>query len=235
VADRPVRRVKVAGIGAEALTLGPEEAHYLTRVLRLPMGSTVCAFDGRGNEVEAVLVDRPTGPQLQPSGPVRDTPAPAPFHLFVALTKGPAMDLQVRMATELGVTAIHPVLAGRSVATGERIDRWLRIADAAARQCGRADTPEVRPILPFLEALQGQPDLPRRIAAPGASPVPAPKGGAVVWVGPEGGWTRAELDAALTAGCAPIGLGPHVLRADTAVAAALALSRPAAADDPGER
>jgi 16S rRNA (uracil1498-N3)-methyltransferase len=227
-----VRRVKVAAIQTEALTLGPDEAHYLLRVLRLPMGATVCAFDGRGREVDAELVDGPTGPHLKPSGSVRDTPAPPPFHLFVALTKGPAMDLQVRMATELGVTAIHPVLADRSVATGERVDRWLRIADAAARQCGRADTPEVRPILSFVDALHAQPPLPRRIAAPGAGPLPAPEGGAVVWVGPEGGWTRDELDAALAVGCAPLGLGPHVLRADTAVAAALALSRPTMAAPP---
>lgn len=227
-----MRRVKVAGIGAEVLTLGPDEAHYLLRVLRLPIGATVCAFDGRGSEVDATLVDSPQGPRLLPSGAVRATPPVAPLHLFVALTKGPAMDLQVRMATELGVTAIHPVLAERSVATGERIDRWLRIADAAARQCGRADTPEVRPILRFLDALETQPALPRRIAAPGASPLAPPRGGAVVWVGPEGGWSRAELEAAVSAGCAPLGLGPHVLRADTAVAAALALSRPVGGEQP---
>lgn len=221
-----MRRVHVASLPTEAGgVLDAERSHYLLRVLRLPRGTRVLAFDGAGEEVEAEIADISEGrATLRAAGPPRAQEPSAPLHLVLALPKGPAMDLAVRMATELGATDIHPVLAARSVATGDRVDRWERVAEAAARQCHRADIPRIHAVVPLARSFD-MGGVERRIALPGAPALPVTDGPVAVWVGPEGGWTSAEIDQALAAGCAPTGLGRWVLRADTAVAAALARTR----------
>jgi len=147
------------------------------------------------------------------------------------------MDLLVQKTSELGVARIVPVVTERSVARpdaegadGKRA-RWEKIAREAARQCGRADVPEVAAPTPLADALAA-PDLPpRRLAlfegerarslrAELAETAPAPT---ALLVGPEGGLAPAEMAAARAAGFVPVGLGRLILRVETAAIVAVAL------------
>lgn len=201
--------------------LDASSSHHLLRVLRAAPGTVVQVFDGSGREqearLEAVEEDRA---RLVAASPVREVDAPD-RHLILAVLKGPAMELAIRLATEAGATTIHPFLARRSVATGDRRDRWDRIAEAACKQCGRPDLPHILPPAPLAEVLLRLDGVPLRVAAPGAAPLAAVDGPAGIVVGPEGGLTEAEVSAVLASGGQPTGLGRWILRAESAALAAV--------------
>lgn len=224
------RRARVDALPAigSPCPLSADASRHLIQVLRQRVGDAVELFDGAGLTAPAVItvadkraaVVEVTGP------PVRRAPAHA-LHLGLAVLKGSAMDDALRMATEAGATHIHPILAGRSVPTDGRPDRWQRITEVAAVQCLRADVPlvaDAAPLHAVLDRLALVPD--RRIATPGASRTPPAAGDAAVLVGPEGGWSPEERAAADRFGFAPLGLGAWMLRADTAAAVACALVAP---------
>jgi 16S rRNA (uracil1498-N3)-methyltransferase len=174
-------------------------------------------------------------------GPRRDAGRPgADVRLLVALAKGEKMDLVVQKTTELGVAAILPFEAERSVVRldaergEERARRWRRIAEEAARQCGRADVPEVAVPATLARALAAVPrsHALHLLLAPGAGAArpagpavaAAPLGHAIV-VGPEGGLSPGEVAACLAAGARVTSLGPRTLRAETAAIVAVALAQ----------
>jgi 16S rRNA (uracil1498-N3)-methyltransferase len=225
-----VRRFRVDEIPADGglLVLGDAAAHHLVHVLRLTTGAPVAVFDGRGGEADAEVVSAgDPGATLRIRGERRSAAPRWPLHLLLGLPKGPAADLAVRMATESGVTELHLVLTRRSVATGDRTDRWARIAESAARQCGRADVPRVHAVVPLATAIAALPDgLDRRVAVPGAERALPARGPAAVLVGPEGGLADDEVALARRAGFVAVGLGAWILRADTAAAVAVALTAP---------
>ena len=232
--------------GAGAIALPGDEARHLSRVLRLGTGARVRVFDGAGHEWDArvvhaardearVALDEAVAPAAEP--PVRVT-------LAVALLKGAQMDDVVRDATMLGVVAVAPVesahvavaAAGRRSAAATA--RWRRVAVAAAKQCGRAVVPAIAPVTPLAEALAsasargdalvvcvepraGWPAAPAGASAPAALDAPRPAA-ATVLVGPEGGWTADELDAARRLGARRLDLGPRTLRAEAVPIVALA-------------
>lgn len=117
----------------------------------------------------------------------------------------------------------------------ERALRWRRIAEEAARQCGRADVPEVAVPGPLAKALEAPPGFARIAfhAGAGAPLAEVAGGGArgfLAVVGPEGGLTDREVEACLGTGCALATLGPRVLRAETAAIVAAALLQHVAGD-----
>ncbi|MGC4000057.1 MAG: 16S rRNA (uracil(1498)-N(3))-methyltransferase [Anaeromyxobacter sp.] len=229
-------------IGAEAAALTPEARHYLRDVLRLAPGAAVELFDGAGGAwratIDAAFEQLTLGARREARPALRLT-------LLVALAKGEKLELVVQKATELGATDLFPFAAERSVVKldgekGEaRAERWRRIAEEAARQCGRADVPRVAAPGPLEAALQA---LPPGCAAfvfhPGGQPLPPlseeggpglvlTPGGVAAVVGPEGGLTDREVEACERTGARRATLGPRILRAETAalVAAALLQSR----------
>jgi 16S rRNA (uracil1498-N3)-methyltransferase len=151
--------------------------------------------------------------------------------LYQAVPKGGRMDLLVEKATEVGATRIVPLLTERGlVRPGDaKVGRWQRVAEAAARQSLRMVVPEVAQPVSFSEAvreaggegvlLHNEPDL-----APLEAVVSAP---ASLFVGPEGGWSEEELQAAEDAGLALAQLGPYRLRSETAGVVAAARARAA--------
>ncbi len=228
------RRVHVPPdrIDAGRARLSGAARHYLAEVLRLQAGAAVEVFDGRGGRYAGRLE---AGLETVALGPREDArSAGAEITLLFALAKGEKTDLVVQKATELGAGRIVPFAAQRSVVrldggrADERVRRWRRIAEEAARQCGRADVPDVAAPLPLEAALASlAPGATTVVFHPGGARLaslapPGPAGIAAV-VGPEGGLTEPELAACDRAGAVRAGLGPRVLRAETAAIVAVAL------------
>jgi 16S rRNA (uracil1498-N3)-methyltransferase len=212
--------------------LTPEARHYLADVLRLGPGAPVEVFDGEGGRYPGRLED---GLDTVALGPREEARAGAPeIALLFALAKGEKLDLVVQKATELGAARIVPFAAARSVVrlaaakAEERAGRWRKIAEEAARQCGRADVPAVSAPVALDAALAG---LPAGTASfvfhPGGVPLShadaAGAPGLAAVVGPEGGLTEEELAACRRARATAVSLGPRVLRAETAAIVAVAL------------
>jgi 16S rRNA (uracil1498-N3)-methyltransferase len=216
-----------------------EAVHYLGRVLRLRPGEELEFFDGAGSVYPARLEALDAEAAVLAVGPASPAPTAPPITLAQALAKGDKLDLVVQKATELGASRIAPLSTERSVVkltaekALERTRRWRRIAEEAARQCGRADVPAVDPpaSLPdFLAAAtargesvallyEGERDLRLStwLAAQSDRPV-------ALAIGPEGGFSPAEVDAARSAGAATVSLGPRIVRTETAGLAALAVA-----------
>ncbi|MFH1465541.1 MAG: RsmE family RNA methyltransferase [Pseudomonadota bacterium] len=208
----------------ERLLLDRATSHHLLEVCRHPRGEPLRLFDGRGQEARCRLVGVEGGQALvEGLEEVHTPPAGARRVLLLALCKGPAFETALRMASELGVGEIRPVLAARSNLRRGNAERWRRVLEAASRQCGRAELPALAELAPLGTAMAA-PDLPttRWVATLAADLKPPPTGDLALLVGPEGGLSATELAEAHTAGFEPVGLGPLVLRVDTAVAAALA-------------
>lgn len=208
----------------DAVSLDDETSAHVLRVMRMRPGDVLTLFDGVGFEVDATLEKGPKDVAVaRVSGVMREVRAPHPVHLLLAVLKGPAMDDAVRMATEAGMTHLHPLATTHAVPKGERPERWARILVSACEQCRRADVPVVYPIVRLDEAiarLDGVTD--RRVATPGGPRGAAATGATAILIGPEGGLSDAEQALAERAGFAPIGLGPFVLRGLTAAAVAVA-------------
>ncbi|HEU4754665.1 MAG TPA: RsmE family RNA methyltransferase, partial [Armatimonadota bacterium] len=159
---------------------------------------------------------------------------PCRIHLAVAVLKGEKLEWVVQKATELGAARVSFLRTERTVVEAgaerwaRRRERYERIAREAAEQSGRVRVPEIGEPQPPAEALRAPAER-SLILAPGArEPLarvlePAP-GSVLLLVGPEGGFTDAELALAAEAGAAPVGLGRRVLRAETAALLAVGLA-----------
>lgn len=229
-------RVPLHALAAGERVLAAASAHYVTGVLRLAPGARFIAFDPETHlEAETEVLDaaRVRVGELAPGKVVAD----APLAIVYALAKGDKVDATIRDATELGATRIVLAETARSVVkTTDRIaqkrDRWQRIVDEAARQCGRADPPAIEGPLPWRDALAAiQVDAafclhPHATEPLGPSLLAAAPGASVAFaIGPEGGLADDEIRAASEAGFRPVTLGPFVLRTETVTAAVLGAVR----------
>lgn len=151
--------------------------------------------------------------------------------LYQAIPKGGRMDLVVEKATEVGATRIVPLVTERGIVSprGGKVERWRRVAEAAARQSLRLRVPEVAEPVSFAEAVRevgGEGVLLHN--APDLEPLEAVVRDPVnLFVGPEGGWSEDELRMAGEAGLASVQLGPYRLRSETAGMVAVARARAA--------
>jgi 16S rRNA (uracil1498-N3)-methyltransferase len=215
-------------------TMLPEdESHHLVRVMRLTAGDEIAVFDGAGHEFVARVIraDR-KGATVAIGDAIATHPEPAvPTVLVQAVLKGDKMDGVVRDATMAGVARIVPVMTERTLVglgalrRAHTHERWQRVAVASAKQCRRARLPIIEAPRPFRDWLEA-PFAGRRLLlaepssdAAGVQPMRAALAGAApaavaCIVGPEGGWSAAERDAAVSAGCTLVSLGQMTLRAD---------------------
>lgn len=236
-------RVPLSPLPVEGVCELPTEAgHYITHVLRRARGDELILFDpALGLELDAQILSVSGALVLAAIGPSRARASGArEVSLLQALGKGDKLDAVVRDATELGVTRIAPVISERTVVRpGDRaqnkLDRWVKIAVDAARQCGRSQAPLIEPIRPLREAAAAGADL-RLVLTPSggqaAGPLLLGEAGSVAFaVGPEGGFSASEIEALEAGGWVAASLGPLVLRTETVAAAvlgALLLSSPPA-------
>jgi 16S rRNA (uracil1498-N3)-methyltransferase len=228
-----------------------DESRHLARVLRLKPGDTVIAADGAGHDFTVRLEDvaeTVTGTVLGVAR--RDAESPLRITLVQSVPKGDKMEAIVRATTELGVTRVVPVTTERTIVTlepsrwRERARRWQRVAKEAAKQCGRAVIPPVdvaRPLAEFLTldeaadlrlclweaAGQGQGGgeaSPLGTTLARNLPATLPKGASIyLLVGPEGGLSRQEVERVRAGGWRIVGVGPRILRVETAGPAIIAV------------
>ena len=220
---------------AATLDLPEAAAHHAARVLRLRSGDAVTLFNGTGGEYAARITaigKHAVTVAIERHDPV-ERESPLPVTLVQAVSSGERMDLTIQKAVELGVARIVPVESERCVVRlkGERAEKrvahWRQVAISACEQCGRNRIPEVRMISPLDVWLAVEEcDAQRWVLLPGADAalrdLPRPQKPIELLVGPEGGLTDAEAEAAQRAGFRPVRLGPRVLRTETAAPALLA-------------
>lgn len=232
-------RVHVAGplVSGKRVKLEGNAASHITRVLRLRVGTALVLFDGTGGEYEGSIDRAHGGEVIVAVGAQAAVERESPLELTLAqgVSRGERMDLVVQKATELGVSHLVPVLTERSVVrlTAQQSDRkvnhWRAIAIAACEQCGRNRLPSVAPPVALREFLKGGAGAAgtRLLLSPEGTAtlgkVARPGGAVTVLIGPEGGLTDEEEQAAVAAGFTALRLGPRVLRTETAAIAALTL------------
>ncbi len=221
-------------LAGRTIELDESVAHHATRVLRLTAGTALTLFDGTGGEYPATLVrvdKRGASVRVERFVAV-ERESPLAVTLAQAVAANDAMDYAIRKATELGVTAIQPLVTARSApmppgARGaRRVAHWRQVVVAACEQCGRNRVPDVSPpqsVGDWLAAWAGggivlAPEADRALAALAQPPAPI-----ALLIGPEGGLDAREIEAARARGFRAAGLGPRVLRTETAAAAGLAV------------
>lgn len=242
VAKEVKLRAPVRGLTSGAYRAEAELVHYVVAVRRWKLGAPFVAFDPeRGVEADVSLEEAGDGYELH-VGALRPATVVAsrPLVLVQGLAKGDKCDAIVRDATELGATRVVLVATERSVVRpaeaklSAKVERWQRIADEAARQCGRGDTAVVVTRPSLTAALDDATDgtaafvLWENATAPLGPPLSQAVRDArplLFVVGPEGGLTEAEVEACRARGSTVASLGPFVLRTETVAAAVLGAVR----------
>ena len=220
----PAFHIDPAGIRDHRLEFSAQESHHL-RVRRIRPDEVIDAIDGEGTGYRVRLVslegDTAIGEILEVC--VEAGESVCHLHLAAAMIKGQRFDTIVEKATEIGVHAIHPLTTARSVVKGEgKLERWQRVALAAAKQCGRSRIPEISAAVPLKDAAAGFNASGTAILV--ADPR-APQSLDTIWaeaqrvalfVGPEGGFDENELDCLRGYSARSFVWGHRILRADTA-------------------
>jgi 16S rRNA (uracil1498-N3)-methyltransferase len=235
MALKPATRLYVeAALGMDAaVALTRAEAHRLRSVLRLKVGDAVALFNGRDGEWLARIdaLGRDGGIAVARER-MRGQDEAGELWLVFALIKRTRLETLIEKATELGVAALLPVLTQRTVAEGVNHARLMAIAREAAEQSERLSLPELRAPVALARLLASWPEERRLVLCDetGAAPPIARVLGALgpgplaVLTGPEGGFAESELDALRKLPfVSPVGLGPRVLRSETAALATLAV------------
>lgn len=225
---------------AEKIHITGERARYIATVLRCREGDEVMVFDGKGSSLRTIISSiTKKEVLLKFLGVIPcDTESPLDLILIQGLLKGEKMDLVIQKTTELGIKEIVPAITERSqIRETKRLDRWRKIAEEAARQCGRTNVPTIHELTCFDGLFSGSSTHPLasysnglifweegglKISEAGAS-LPARNSSLLVAIGPEGGFTRKEVEMAAQKGLITASLGKRILRAETAAISAVAI------------
>lgn len=208
-------------------------AHHALRVLRLRDGDEIVVFDGRGGQYAARLeADGKQAAALLGSHDPREAELPGRIVLAQAIPSGDKMDWVIEKAVEVGVHAVQPLAAARSVLrlSGERLEKrlrhWQRVAVAACEQCGRNRIPAVAaPLTPEQWLTRPLPDGTQRVFCDPDADIrltqwlgglPTPPADLELLVGPEGGWSPEEYALATRHGVRAVRFGDRILRTETA-------------------
>ncbi|MBI4611361.1 MAG: 16S rRNA (uracil(1498)-N(3))-methyltransferase [Candidatus Rokubacteria bacterium] len=232
--------VRPEAVSADRVVFDEAETHHLVRVLRLRPGGIVQAVDGRGSEftvrLEALQGREAVGRIIGRSD--RRTESPFAVTLAQGVPKGDKMEWIVKAATELGVLRVVPLLTERVIVRlpparwRDRQRRWQRVAKEAAKQCGRSVIPSVEPVRTLDEFIAEGPRAGLAVClwegeARGLrsllDAVSGTLASALLVVGPEGGLAVKEVELLRSRGVSTAGLGPRVLRTETAGPVGVAL------------
>jgi RNA methyltransferase, RsmE family len=228
--------------GKKVITITGSDAHHIAYSLRMAAGESVTVCDMQKNEYKCAISS--VAPDLVRADVVSESPSdtepPYRAYLYQALTKGDKMETIIQKAVETGVFEIIPMVTERCIVklTGDfadkKIPRWQKIAEEAAKQCGRGIIPAVRQPVTFAKAMQlikengGIPLF--CYEGDGTKPLSdvlrnfAPHGDELsvsIVIGPEGGFGNSEAETAQNADMIMTGLGKRILRTETASSFAL--------------
>jgi 16S rRNA (uracil1498-N3)-methyltransferase len=219
--------------GAQIVLTG-SAANHVARVLRLRAGAPLIVFNGEGGEYRAEILQTGDKQVSVAVGEfVQGTPeSPLRITLTQGIPRAERMDWALQKATELGVAAIAPIIAARSVVRldetqgAKKLEHWRNIVIGACEQCGRSRIPQLLPPKLLRDHLATHPkeglrlvlspNAPRSLS--GMTSMPAK---VELLIGPEGGLDDEEVNRAQAAGYVPVKLGPRVLRTETAAITAL--------------
>ncbi len=234
----------------DIIALSSQDLNHAYRVLRLKAGDKVVVANGRGKARQGTITFASSQKILVALGKEQfGAESPLKITLFQSLVKGDKMDLIIRQAVELGVYRIVPIITGRSIPDyGKKRDekkllRWKSIIRSAAAQCRRTFLPLVEPVcniqtvlprignckalVPWeeekafsLRDLLKQPDFEDSAVS--------------LFIGPEGGFEKVEIEALVKAGADKVHLGPRILRSETAATAVLTMVQAAWGDLSGK-
>jgi 16S rRNA (uracil1498-N3)-methyltransferase len=216
------------------VVLETESSRHIARALRLTTGDRLTLFDGRGGEYpgEITALDKKhvqvmTGDHLQ-----QECESSLNLHLAIAVSRGDRMDWIMQKSTELGVSSITPLLTehtGVKLAgyrAEKKIQHWKKVAISACEQCGRNRVPVIHPLQQVQSWLSATIAERKFVLHHRAAPIGHPEkipASVALLIGPEGGLSASEIEAAEQSGYHSLQLGPRVLRTETAPLAAIAV------------
>jgi 16S rRNA (uracil1498-N3)-methyltransferase len=232
--------IPASSLEGEQVRLTREQSHQVSRVLRLRAGDAIVVLDDSGTEYDVTLTEvrpaqtlgRVTGRRPAPGEPTVEVT------LLQSLLAREKFEWVLQKATEVGVTRFVPVLTERSLARtreieDHKLDRWRRILKEAAEQSQRGRIPRLDPLVTFDDALTLLTDFDHVLIAVASGEGvglrqalhgwSAERGAIGLMIGPEGGFTDGEVARAREKGVVAVGLGPRVLRTETAAVVAAAL------------
>ena len=230
-----MRRFFCDNITTDTATITGDDAHHISRVLRMKAGDVLSLCDGAGNEYDALVAAvSPEVVVCTVSNPhASEAESPVQVTLFQCLPKAGKMELIVQKCTELGVFSIVPVQSARCVVVpgkdyDKKRERYNRVALEAAKQSRRAMIPRVLPLTTlkkidvksfdlFLVAYEDENTVSLKQALRAASPKTI-----ALLIGPEGGLEESEIAQLVQAGAKSVSLGRRILRTETAGMAMLA-------------
>jgi 16S rRNA (uracil1498-N3)-methyltransferase len=227
--------------GCGSVVIRGSDAGHIIHVLRLKVGDKVGLSDGRGMtwkaRIETMTSETVTASLL--SGRQSDAESPVEIIIGQSYLKDKKMDLLVRQLTELGISKWQPFFSERSVPrpdsqrTISRVQRWQRISKEALKQCKRGKIIDIQPPIPYKDALMiGQKCDLKILFWEDRAAIPFMDYISAISIdirtiftvfGPEGGFSKKEVDMAGSYGFANVGLGPRILRAETATVTAVSI------------
>lgn len=226
-----MRKFLVPGLKSGATTELPEkEARHAVLSLRLKAGDKILLLDGKGKSAEAEILSTENNSVSLKVGAVQELPPRPQVILLQAQLKGAKMDWLIEKLTELGVSSIRVMHTKHTVAQSEKIDRWLRLSEAAAKQSGNSALPEISPPASFQETLAwAKSQDARKIhldpkATQSLAALVQPNKALLLAIGPEGGFSPEEEQALEDAGFLGARLSENVLRGETAAITASAIA-----------
>lgn len=222
------------------LVVDSEDVNHITRVLRLKEGDRISVCDGQGYDYEAQIqrLEKRRVICSVLSKTIAETEPEIEVVLFQALPKASKMEYIIQKTTELGISKIVPCRLSRCVVhldaknASKKAERWQKIAEAAAKQCGRGKIPQILPVTEFKEAVEQMKQAELSFAPyeceeqnclkPVLHSVRKPRTVSFM-IGPEGGFDPAEIEFIRKSGIIPVTLGKRILRTETAGEAVLSM------------
>ena len=209
-----------------------EDVSHISKVLRMSAGDNIIVCDGEGNDYDAVITSvSKTEVVAEITGKyVCDAEPCVNVTLYQALPKQGKMEYIIQKNTELGVSKIVPVYTKRCVVKpSDKTERWSKVAESAAKRCGRGIIPQVMPVITFEEAIKQMQDYDLALMPYECEEENGLKKvlqssvykSVSIFIGPEGGFDLKEVETAINAGVKTVTLGKRILRTETAASAVL--------------
>lgn len=201
-----------------------ETVHQIKNVLKLKPSEQIILCDGHKHDSLAVItnIDKKFIEIAVQQRTDNEAETRIPVSLYCAILKRENFELVVQKATEVGVTEFFPLITARTVKTDVKAERLLKIAKEAAELSGRGVIPIIHEPQKFETAVESTTDDALNVLFESETndlKTILTKNKTLklaAWIGPEGGWTEEEIDLALRSGFKTVGLGPQVLRGETA-------------------